>query len=114
VFYFLVRVFLYFSFNLSFTKLKGNSRTKVSAPPGFSAPSRVVPPPGFSSQDRSSNHFYDTSYSGLVKDIPFLYIIYEFHYYPSGNYFLYVNIQALELIFFVKKEKFFLDYGMYY
>ncbi|XP_078181045.1 uncharacterized protein LOC144574840 [Carex rostrata] len=44
-------------------RIAGNSRTKVSAPPGFSAPNRVVPPPGFSSQDRSSNHLYDTSYS---------------------------------------------------
>lgn len=84
------------SFNLSFIKLKGNSRTKVSAPPGFSAPSRVVPPPGFSSQDRSSNHLYDASYSGLVK-LPFLYILYQFRYYSSGNYSLSVNAVYLDL-----------------
>ncbi|KAJ3680858.1 hypothetical protein LUZ60_015347 [Juncus effusus] len=41
-----------------------NARTKVSAPPGFSTPSRAIPPPGFASHDRSSpNHFYDTTYS---------------------------------------------------
>ncbi|KAG1365704.1 hypothetical protein COCNU_12G007040 [Cocos nucifera] len=42
-------------------RLAGVSRAKISAPPGFSAPSRV-PPPGFSSQDRF-NQAYDTTYS---------------------------------------------------
>ncbi|XP_010922497.1 uncharacterized protein [Elaeis guineensis] len=39
----------------------GVSRAKISAPPGFSAPSRA-PPPGFSSQERF-NQSYDSTYS---------------------------------------------------
>ncbi|KAJ1688685.1 hypothetical protein LUZ63_012840 [Rhynchospora breviuscula] len=63
-------------------RIAANSRTKVSAPPGFSAPSRVVPPPGFSSHDRSSNHLYDTSYSDnrLLDNI------------PAGNHYQQANL----------------------
>nr|XP_029122332.1 uncharacterized protein LOC105051241 isoform X2 [Elaeis guineensis] len=42
-------------------RVVGVSRAKISAPPGFLAPSRA-PPPGFSSQDRF-NQAYDTTYS---------------------------------------------------
>ncbi|URE48824.1 RNA recognition [Musa troglodytarum] len=44
-------------------KAASTSRSKISAPPGFSAPNRV-PPPGFSSQDR----FYETHEAALSEN----------------------------------------------
>ncbi|CAL9057907.1 unnamed protein product [Musa banksii] len=44
-------------------KAASTSRSKISAPPGFSAPNRV-PPPGFSSRDR----FYETHEAALSEN----------------------------------------------
>ncbi|XP_075634668.1 uncharacterized protein LOC142607129 isoform X2 [Castanea sativa] len=67
---------------ISSSKLSGVSRAQISAPPGFSVPSRA-PPPGFSSNERvdqafdpmAGNHLLDTS--SLLRN--------SYHAPTSGN-----------------------------
>ncbi|AES67391.1 uncharacterized protein [Medicago truncatula] len=52
-------------FAASFNKISAVPKTQISAPPGFSAPSRP-PPPGFSSHERMGQAFDSTSGNSLL------------------------------------------------
>ncbi|XP_021889736.1 uncharacterized protein LOC110808526 isoform X1 [Carica papaya] len=65
----------------SSNKLSAATRAQISAPPGFSVPSRS-PPPGFSSHDRVDQAF-DTTGNRLLDSSPLLRNSY--HTSPGGN-----------------------------
>ncbi|GLT53572.1 hypothetical protein SLA2020_268350 [Shorea laevis] len=66
----------------SSNKLSGVSRAQISAPPGFSVPSRV-PPPGFSSNERVDQAFDPMSGSHLLDTSSLLRNSYQA--LPAGN-----------------------------
>ncbi|XP_062171346.1 uncharacterized protein LOC133877121 isoform X2 [Alnus glutinosa] len=67
---------------ISSNKLSGVSRAQISAPPGFSVPSRV-PPPGFSSNERVDQAFDPMSGSHLLDTSSLLRNSYQA--LPTGN-----------------------------
>ncbi|XP_058729850.1 uncharacterized protein LOC131601941 isoform X3 [Vicia villosa] len=66
----------------SSNKLSAISRAQVSAPPGFSIPSRL-PPPGFSSHERSEQTFDSLSGNSLLDHSSFLRNSHQTH--SAGN-----------------------------
>ncbi|XP_021734920.1 uncharacterized protein LOC110701601 [Chenopodium quinoa] len=71
------------------------SRSQISAPPGFSAPSRPPPPPGFSSHERS-DQTYDLMKSGNhVIDTP-SFCRNPYQTPPSGNKSLANDIEFID------------------
>ncbi|KAJ7980940.1 RNA binding (RRM/RBD/RNP motifs) family protein [Quillaja saponaria] len=58
-------------YGVSSSNLSAGSRTQISAPPGFSAPSRP-PPPGFSSHERMDHAFDPLSGNSLLEASSFL------------------------------------------